>query len=120
MIDFKNLNIVQENQIRGLIESNKGRQNRLKPIRSFLEDRYFVDSITEINDYQIAKVRRKSGAQEWLYPVFLNYKSLHEMAMTFDQAVLICLAYKYDGNSSDSVTYIERILNARFMPEEID
>lgn len=118
MRDFKNLNIFQENQINAILDANKEKSTRLKSIRDTLSD-YYIDEITEMNDYQIAKIRRRNG-KEWYYATFLNYKSLHEFAMTFDQAVLICLSYKYDNNRSDAAGYIARLLNVNFYPEEIE
>ncbi|MDT0160339.1 MULTISPECIES: hypothetical protein [unclassified Bacillus (in: firmicutes)] len=118
--DFKNLNVVQEVQYNNILDKNKEREMRLKPITEYLSKHYTVEEITEMNDYQIAKVKRKDIAAEWLYPTFINYKPLHEMAMTFDQAVLICLSYKYDNRRTDAVTYISRILNVNFNPEEIE
>lgn len=122
MRDFKNLNLVQETQYNHILDENKERDTRLKPITEYLSKHYTIEDITEMNEYQIAKVRRKknsSNVDEWLYPTFINYKPLHEMAMTFDQAVLICLTYKYDNRRSDAVTYISRILNVNFVPEGI-
>ena len=119
MRDFKNLNIVQETRYNHILDENKKRDQRLKPITEYLSKYYLIEDITEINDYQIAKVKRKDNPVEWLYPTFIDYKPLHEMAMTFDQAVLICLSYKYDNRSTEAATYISRILNVNFMPEEI-
>lgn len=119
MRDFKNLNVVQEAQYNHILDENKARDLRLKPITEYLSKHYIIEEITEMNDYQIAKVKRKQNASEWLYPTFINYKPLHEMAMTFDQAVLICLSYKYDNRRTDATTYISRILNVDFVPEEI-
>ncbi|MFS0657401.1 hypothetical protein AB1L07_02085 [Niallia alba] len=122
MRDFKNLNAFQEVQINHILDTNKERDNRLRSIRQYLEKSYIIEEITEMNDYQIAKIRRKSnsGINEWLYSMFFNYNPIHEMAMTFDQAVLICLSYKYNNRNTDAALYLERILNASFMPEGIE
>lgn len=119
MRDFKNLNILQERQYNYILDENKEREERLKPITNYLSKSYIIEKITEMNDYQIAKVKRKQDAKEWYYVTFINYNPLYEMAMTFDQAVLICLSHKYDNNRSDAPLYIARILNVNFMPEEI-
>lgn len=122
MRDFKNLNTFQEVQINHILDTNKERDVRVKPIKEYLDKNYIVEEITDMNDYQIAKVRRKfkSDYNEWLYPTFFKYKPIHEMAMTFDQAVLICLSYKYNNRNTDAAMYLERILGVDFMPEEID
>lgn len=120
MRELENLNAFQKVQINSILDENKERDVRLKPIRDYLNNNYIIEDITEVNDYQIAKVRNKRDAKEWLYPTFINYKPLHEMAMTFDQAVLICLSYKYDGRRSDAAGYIARILNANFNVEEVE
>lgn len=117
--DFKNLTAYHEEQYNCILDKNKAKSMRLSPIYNYLEKNYLIEEITEVNDYQIAKVKRKKGAEEWLYPVFLDYRPLNEMAMTFDQAVLICLSSKYTGNS-DTATYISRLLNANFHPETIE
>ena len=118
--DFENLNAFQTIQINGILDANKERDARLKPIREYLKDNYLIEEITEVNNYQIAKIRRKRNGDEWYYATFIDYKPLHEMGMTFDQAVLICLSYKYDNRSSDAAGYIARILNVNFMPEEVE
>lgn len=122
MRDFKNLNAFQEVQISNILDNNKERDVRIKPVKEYLDKNYIIEEITEMNDYQIAKVRRKSKSDfdEWLYPTFFNYKPIHEMAMTFDQAVLICLSYKYNNRNTDAAMYLERILGVGYIPEEID
>jgi hypothetical protein len=119
--DFKNLNAFQETQINHILDENKARDVRLRPINNELSN-YIVEEIWEMKDYQIAKVRRKQKSgniNEWLYATFIDYKPLHEMGMTFDQAILICLSYKYDNRRSDAATYMARILNVNFEPEQI-
>jgi hypothetical protein len=118
MIDLKNLNLVQETYINGLLSENKKRETRLKPIRELLKQ-YYIENIWELNDLQIVKVKSRND-KEWYYATFINYKSLNEFAFSFDQALLICLAYKYDNNRSDAVAYMSRMLNMKNEPEEIN
>lgn len=120
MRDFKKLNIFQENQINNILDQHKEKDSRLKPIRDYLEKYYYTEEITEMNNYQIAKVRRKKNAEEWLYAAFIDYTPTNEMASSFDVAVLICLSYKYDNNRSDAVVYIERILNMEYGIEKVE
>lgn len=120
MRDFKNLSVFQERQINNILDQYKEKDSRLKPIRDYLEKYYYTEEITEMNNYQIAKVRRKTGAKEWLYATFIDYAPTSEMASSFDAAVLICLSYKYDRRRSDAVTYISRILNMEDTIEEIE
>lgn len=106
--DLKNFNRFQDKQINKILDDeNKARDVRLRPIKNALSD-YYVEEIWEMIDYQIAKVRTKN--KDIFYAPFLNYKSLPKFAYTFDDAVLICLGYKYDGRS-DSVIYVRRLLN---------
>jgi hypothetical protein len=41
------------------------------------------------------------------------------MGMTFDQAVLMCLCYKYDNRRTDAEFYISRLINMKNDIEEI-
>lgn len=120
MRDFKNLSVFKENQINHILDQYKEKDDRLKPIRDYLEKNYYTEEITEMNNYQIAKVRRKTNAKEWLYATFIDYKTTNEMSSSFDTAVLACLSYKYDGRQSGAVTYIERILGMQYEVEEIE
>jgi hypothetical protein len=116
--DFKNLTTFQEIQINHIIDEHKNRQQRLKPIEEQLSDYYKVLEIWEVNDFQIAKIKRRAGdSKEILYSTFHNYKSLHEMASNFDQALLICLSHKYEGYNSQFPLYAAKMLNAKFEPE---
>lgn len=119
MMDFKNLNVLQETIINSILDEDKERQIRQKPIRDYLKN-YFITEISEVNNYQIAKIRRKNvtEAKEWMYAAFIDYKPLNEMGMTFDQAVLICLNYKYQMNGH-AVGYIEKMIDANFEYEMI-
>lgn len=89
-------------------DEQKARELRLRPIKNALST-YIVEEIWEMIDYQIAKFRTKN--KEIYYAPFLHYKSLPKVAYTFDDAVLICLAYKYDNGRIDSVIYMRRMLN---------
>lgn len=118
MRDLKNLSVFQEAQINATLDEAKAKWQRQKPLTDYLNERYNVQEIWEIGDFQIAKVnRKKDKTGEVLYVTFIKYKPLHEMAMTLDQALLICLAHKYEGTNSDFPMYSERMLNARFEPE---
>lgn len=113
MRDFKNLNTFQEVRINAILDESKEKSERERPIRNYLDEYYYIEYISEVNDYQIAKIRRKKDAKEWMYATFINYKPLNEMGMTFDQAVLICLNYKYQKNGH-AVVYIEKMIDANF------
>ena len=116
MLDFENLNKFQKMQISGIVEEWKERNERLKPVFNSLED-YIVLDIWEFGDFQVAKVKTKRN-NEIFYAPFHNYKKLHEYAYTFDQAILICLAYKYEGPNSKFPEYAERMLNMKCEPEQ--
>lgn len=120
MRDFKNLSVFHENVINGILDRSKEKEERLKPVRQRLEKYYYIEEITEVNNYQIAKVRRKNNAGEWLYAAFIDYESTNEMAYSFDAAVLICLCYKYDGKQSGAAHYIERILGMEYEIEKVE
>lgn len=117
MRDFTNLNVVQKAQINEALDEAKATWQRQKPITDYLDKRYNVLDISEIGDYQIAKIRQKKGDKEVYYACFIDYKPLNEMGMTLDQAVLICLASKYNAGEMFP-TYAARMLNANFIPEE--
>lgn len=107
--DVKNENEVQDKQMNDpLDDEHKTREIRLRPIKKALSN-YYVEEIWEMIDYQIAKVRSKN--KEIYYAPFLQYKILPKFALTFDDAVLLCLGYKYDNGRSDSFVYVRRLLN---------
>lgn len=115
MIDFKNLNIVQETQINATLDEAKETRQRQKPITISLDKRYVLYNIWELDGIQIAKVRRRDN-KEIMYHIFLDYMPVHQAAMTFDQALLMGLEAKYKTGPAFAI-YAERMLNANFMPE---
>lgn len=117
-IDFKNLKKFQEARFIHLIKTDNETFERLKPIRDNLDDYYHIDEITEVNEYQIARVRRKKDATEWYYACFINYKALNIMASSFDEALLTCINYKMHRNTS-AVHYIQKMLDMSYEPEII-
>lgn len=117
--DFENLNAFKKIQYNHILDQNKARDTRLKPVREKLKSYYIIDEIWEVNDFQIVKIRRKRDeGKEVMYATFVNYESLNLLGMTFDQALLICLAFKYDGYNSQFPIYAARMLNAKFEPEQ--
>jgi hypothetical protein len=107
-----NENFVQDlKEDHSIANEYKVREDRLKPIKTALSS-YMVEEIWEMVDYQIAKVRTKNN--EIYYAPFLNYKILPKFAYTFDDALLLCLGYKYDNGRSDSLVYLRRLLNMNY------
>ncbi|WML53530.1 hypothetical protein RCG17_02260 [Neobacillus sp. PS3-12] len=110
--DSNHVNALQDSKTdHSLDEGYKAREDRLKPIKKALSN-YIVEEIWEMVDYQIAKVCTKN--KEIYYAPFLNYKILPKFAFTFDDAVLLCLGYKYDNGRSDSLVYLRRLLNMNY------
>lgn len=117
MRNFKNLNKIQEVQYNYILDQNKAKEDRLKAVYDKL-DSYNIVNVWEVNEeLQIVKVSSKRKNKEMHYVPFLNYKLINQFAHTFDQALLIALANKYEGNSSTFPTYAERMLNTKFEPE---
>ena len=112
--DFKNLNKFQEIQINSILDENKKKEQKLKPIWDSLKN-YFIDEIWDFNGYQIAKITNKKN--EVYYASFIGYKSLNEFTYTFDQAILTCLTHKYDNGKTMASFYISNMLNMPNRPE---
>ena len=108
MRDFKNLNKIQEIQINRIIDDHKEMQERQKPIYEELE-RYTVMEVWECGEHQVAKI--KTNNNEINYATFHNYKPIRQFAYSFDEAILVCLAYKYDNSNSQFPIYAKRMLN---------
>jgi len=117
MRDLENLNTFQKTQINAILDQNKEKVKSEKLITDQLE-RYIVERVWLLEGYQIAKIIRKDS-NEYMYATFVDFKSLHEFGMTFDHAVLICMARKYTVNT-DAAEYAGRVLNAHFKPEYVE
>jgi len=119
MRDFKNLNTFQKKKYNHILDVSEEKEARLKPIREKLS-RYTIHEIWEMNDYQIAKItNRKDKNGEIMYATFINYESLHHFGSTFDHAVLICLAGKYENPNSMFPMYAAKMLDMKVEPESI-
>ena len=108
---------MQEAQINATLDEARQTWQRQKPITDHLKDRYTVQQIWEIDDYQIAKVKRRNDKSgEVIYVTYINYVPTNEMGMTLDHAILICMAHKYNAGYMFPL-YTARMLNASFAPE---
>lgn len=114
--DLDKLNEFQKTQINHILNENKEKDVRQKPIRTYLSDSYTIHEIWEVGDFQIAQVTRKKDrdkAKEVLYVTFIDYKPTGDMAMSLDQALLVCLSTKYEMPHSPFVNYAERMLGMK-------
>ena len=92
-----------------LEQDHADRKKRLQPI----EDRFPVGSnrlitVHEVGEFQIVVVKRR-GEESTYFHVFYNLKDTHNSASTFDLALIIALAAKYD-NADDAPRYVARLL----------
>ncbi|MEB5480852.1 hypothetical protein P8825_14900 [Shouchella clausii] len=115
--DLDNLNKFQKIQINHILDENKEKDARQKPIRTYLAESYILHEIWEVGDFfQIAQVTRRKDrdkSKEVVYVTFIDYKPTGDMAMSIDQALLVCLSTKYESLHSPFVNYAERMLGMK-------
>jgi len=99
------------------LEAEGKEQAKDDAIRKLYEkSRNWIINITNINDeFQIVEYETKyDEVPRHFFEVCINYKRMHNGAFNFDEALLIAICLKYDGNSN-APFYIKRLLK---MPTE--
>jgi hypothetical protein len=65
----------------------------------------------EIGDFFITKhINKNDKSYETVYCCFVNNKPTSDYAYTLDDAIVVCLAHKYDGPHSPAIKYARRVL----------
>lgn len=114
--EFNNMNKYQKLFAFGVIERKKEHEDKLKPIYEYFNkgnDR--VQEIYWISDeFQIAEVSMKRTSHDILYVAFVKYQTTNKWARTIDEALIMALAHKHDGDNSAAPEYISRMLNIEY------
>lgn len=62
-----------------------------------------------ISDYQIIESIDKQD-KNTMYSCYVNYNSISTSSDTLDNAIIICMAKKYDGNNSQAAYYFSKMI----------
>lgn len=98
----------------GALEYLGEEQKKLKPIYDdFEKSRDRIINIININDeYQIVEYETKlnNKKKEIYFEVFINFKRTCHSAYTLDEAIILALCIKYEGNNTQAPNYIAKML----------
>lgn len=118
--DFSKMSVIQQIQLNAMLDTEKEKSLRLKPIDNYYRKKNEIAELWEMgedNEIVIARTKNpfdKDGG-DYIYEPWLNGKRSSSITFTYDRAVLFAISMKYQERDVTAGQYMGNMIN---MPQE--